>query len=121
MNRQGIPAISPARRRHQENMLFLRKKSKPETEERTEILTATLHGHGRREPCLVYAVRITDASGAPPALKDFRVRDLPGGLDDGDYTIELNGLTLTLRVDRGRWTLLEPVAPSVSMRPSTAG
>ncbi len=80
-------------------MLFLNKRNKKNSGEKTEILTAILSGLGRRETCLVSAVRAGVAgSSAGPAYRDFRVRDLPSNLEDGDYQMEVNGSTFTLQI-----------------------
>ena len=84
------------------------KRLKPNAGRIPEILTGIVRGHGRKECCLVYAVREVafDRTGGGP-YRDLRIRDLPGDLDDGNYTLELNGATFTLKVQANRWTILE--------------
>jgi hypothetical protein len=87
-------------------MLRLKKKQKG-PQESAEILTATLRGRGRRETCLVCAVRqAVSESSTTPGPEAFRIRDLPAGLEDGEYQLEVNGIKLTLRVDGSQWQLV---------------
>ncbi|MFP5228208.1 MAG: hypothetical protein ACLGXA_11325 [Acidobacteriota bacterium] len=88
-------------------MLFLKKRSKKNAEETTEILTATLRGPGRRETCLVSAVRSGASEAAEkPTYREYRVRALPHNLADGDYDMEVNGAMLTLQVRGGESQIL---------------
>jgi hypothetical protein len=121
--RTGLSVWIPARELIQPKpMLFLKKRNRQKSDARTEIVAANLSGHGRRETCLVYAryADVTDPS-VSPGYRDFRVRDLPGDLEAGDYQLEVGGVTVTLRIDDGQWTIVDRELPIMRNVPCQAG
>ena len=82
----------------------------------SEILAGTIRGQGGRTTCIVSAVKSILRGSKDVIYSDYRVRDVSDNLEDGNYQLTVNGETLPLHLENGRWSIDGRTAPAEPVR-----
>ena len=68
------------------------------------ILQGMLYGKRREAPCEILAWK--GAPGSNLAYSQMRVAEAPNDLPDGEYTLRVDGITITTRKKDGSWMMV---------------